>query len=126
MQDFQHRKKVRRKLYSRNAVIVLGLVTLLIVRGAYGVLKKEHQSALALTDAELQLKTAQANQATLASNVALLHTDAGVEQEIREKYSVVKAGESVAIIVDNDEATTTPIIHKTIWQKIGDWFKNIF
>lgn len=127
MQDFQQRKKVRRKLYSRNAVIILAIVTIFLVRGAYEVMQKKHQSEVALLDAQSELKEAQAHEAELAADRGLLDSDAGVEREIREKYSVAKPGEHVAIIVDTAPTTTaTTTQPESVWTKIGNWFKKVF
>ena len=42
----------------------------------------------------------------LVSNIEYLKTDDGVESEIRNKFRLVKQGESVAVII-NDEASST-------------------
>jgi cell division protein FtsB len=59
----------------------------------------------------------------LKADVATLSTERGVEEEIREKYPLVKEGEELIVLVDmkksgvrNQEPES-----KTIWQYFKEW-----
>ena len=127
MQDFQQRKKIRKTLYSRNVVLLLGVITILIARGALGVVFKDIESRKNLEVAQAEIAIAQAKNDELSRHIAHLGTEAGIESEIRQKYSVSKEGEEVAVIV-NPSATTTTIqkAKEGVWNSFVSWITNIW
>lgn len=60
----------------------------------------------------------------LAQSIDYLKTEQGIEAEIRSKFRVVKDGESVAVIVDDDKPTTTIVASSSpsLWQKFTGFF----
>jgi len=68
---------------------------------------------------ELRLRTEELN-----DKIDRLNTTAGVEEEIRLKFNVVKEEENMVVIVEDDSsgsATTSPKLG--FWQKILNIFK---
>lgn len=127
MKDFQQRKKVRRVLYSRNVIIVLSIITILLVRGAFGVMQKNIESKKNVVLLNTQLEDARVKNQELTKNIAILSTEEGVESEIRQKFSVSKDGEQVAVIVDpkpvpGDEKADTG----GLWVSVKSWFSGLF
>ena len=61
----------------------------------------------------------------LEDSLEKLKTKEGVEFEIRKKLNVAEAGESVAIIVEEESIEVTPKLKISFWQKVKDFFKNI-
>lgn len=127
MKDFQQRKKVRKILYSRNVIIVLCVVTILLVRGAWGVMEKNLESKKNVVLLEDQLSEARKKNEELSKHIAILNTEEGVESEIRQKFSVSKEGEQVAVIIDPKPlAETGPVEKESIFVRIGNWFSKLF
>jgi cell division protein FtsB len=127
MQDFQRKKKIRKFIYSRNVVIVLAVVAILLLKGAVGVVSKMRLSESNLATLNAQLAEAQTRNQELNNQTASLSTTAGVEREIRQKFSVTKPGEEVAIVVD--PTVPKPVATSTqagFWGSIANWFGNIF
>jgi cell division protein FtsB len=62
----------------------------------------------------------------LKESIAKLGTPEGVNFEIRQKLNVAGAGESVAVIVDEQQPTSTPASQISAWQKIKVFFINLF
>lgn len=127
MKDFQQRKKVRRVLYSRNVIIVLSIITILLVRGAFGVMQKNIESKKNVALLNTQLEDARVKNQELTKNIAILSTEEGVESEIRQKFSVSKDGEQVAVIVDpkpvpRDEKAD----NGGLWGSVKSWFLGLF
>ena len=123
MKEFQGRR--RRFNYFWLVSILLAILIILLVKPVYQLSQKnrlvsaERQSLLEEV-AELKVR-----QAKLAVEVDRLVTDRGVEEEIREKFNVVKTGEKVISLVVPPASTSlaTPIISKPWWQIFLDWFK---
>lgn len=116
------KKNYKKFIYSPFTLFLLFLVLLVLFRALWGVYTKEQTSAQYLQKEQEQLASVISRQKELAQSVDYLKTDAGVEAEIRSKFRVVREGESVAVIIDNDAsatpqtlATTTP---KTFWQRM--------
>jgi cell division protein FtsB len=66
-----------------------------------------------------------AREKMLSAEIEKLKTVEGQEEEIREKYGLVKPSEEVIVVVDKDDITNTNSNHSDVsfWHKIKDWFK---
>ncbi|KKQ78211.1 MAG: hypothetical protein UT00_C0001G0096 [Parcubacteria group bacterium GW2011_GWA1_38_7] len=62
----------------------------------------------------------------LKESLEKLKTREGVEFEIRKKLNVATPGEGVAIIVDEEQSTTTSNQNISSWQKFKNFFSRIF
>lgn len=122
MLEFQEKRKIKKFIYSKITLFILLVLILLTLKATWGVytkysLTKENMEKSA-TNAEKLL----ARQDFLESEIDRLQTPAGVEQEIREKYGLVKEGEEVIVILpaeqDIDVKAEAP---KSWWQKMKFW-----
>lgn len=114
-------------MYSRNAVIALAIITVFLLKGVVGVIQKDIESRKNVALMEAELNAAKARNAELIKNIELLNTQAGVESEIRQKFSVSKEGEEVAVIVDTPKSSTTNTDEqKGFFGSIIDFFTHIF
>lgn len=127
MHEFQQKQKMRRILYSRNSLVVVAIITVLFLRGAWGVWQKQKESEAKLAETEAALVAAQNRQTTLTANIDRLNTQEGMEHEIRERFSVKKPGEDVILVVEPEQATTGEAFEsKSTWSKISAWFAGFF
>jgi cell division protein FtsB len=101
MLEFQQKRKVRKILYSRTALIVLCVVAAVFLRATWNVYEKERLSEEYVSQASAQLDKISAKKEAISSSVSALGTDKGIEAEIRRKFRVVKDGEQIAVIVDD-------------------------
>ena len=83
------------------------LVVLLIIfglgRANLNLLQKHSLAEGVKEETQLQLDDLESQKAQLQNNIEQLSTGEGIEEEIREKFRVVKDGEQLVIIVDNEE-----------------------
>lgn len=81
-----------------------------------------YQSERVVAGEELALKqeleTLLTRRHELTAEIASLSTDRGVEEEIRERYGVVKEGEKVINLVGEIATTTIPIAPDSWWQVV--------
>ncbi len=110
MPEFYKKKAYKKYLYSPVTLLLLFIILLVLLKALWGVYKKEELSAEYLLRQQNEYNKLQARQKDLAQAVEYLKTDKGIEAEIRSKFRVVKEGESVAVIVDNDASTTKTIL----------------
>lgn len=112
------------KKYAAFFALLLLLVTLSnSLRKAYNK-KAEAEEALALMQAELE--ALEARQAELGSSIESLGTPDGLALEMRRKLNVAGAGESVAIIVDDQKPEPEPEPERSAWQRFKDFVVGIF
>lgn len=117
MTEFNQKKAYKKVLYSPLVLFLLLCILLVLIKAFFGVYEKEKMSALKLSRQKAELEKALSRQKTLSDSVSYLKTDKGVEDEMRNKFRVVKDGEMVAVIIDDDSTTTTA----TSTQEKGFW-----
>lgn len=123
MKELQRRQKIRQIVYSWPSLALIGLLAFLLAKGAFGVMIKERQSAERLENLEGKSAELNKREAELSAEIARLSTERGVEEEIRDKFSVTKEGEYVAIIVDERrKATTTDM---STGERIRSWWQGL-
>ncbi|MSR71273.1 MAG: hypothetical protein EXS50_01185 [Candidatus Taylorbacteria bacterium] len=125
MLEFKEKRKRRKILSSPWLTALLLIIFIFGIQAVWKIYQKEQMSRSNLEQANRELTRLKVRYDTLTSGVNRLKTPAGVEEEIRNKFSVIKEGEQVAIIIDSvTVATSTPIAPspKSFWQKFLDLF----
>lgn len=103
-------------------VLVLGL----LINSVSKVYKKKKEAERALVRMENQAAELKERDEFLRDSLEKLSTEEGIEFEIRKKLNVAEVGESVAIIVEEKLATSTPTAKISPWQKFKNFFTDIF
>lgn len=123
MFDFQQKNKLKRIFYSP---IVVGIFIVLAVYALYStwsVYSKMVQSRKDMEKSQKALLILATKNSQLDSEIGELQTNEGVEKEIRSKFGVAKSGESVAVIVaDNSASTSINTTSLSLWSKIKQFF----
>jgi hypothetical protein len=125
MAEFEERKKFWRIFYSPLAFIILLIVLLFAARAMWRVYGHERTSAQDRERIEKELAAVSQRVTALKDQVEALDTAKGMEDEIRTKFNVTKAGEKVAVIVDGTgtvSTTTTPVAEESWWRKFVGFF----
>jgi len=92
-----------------NPLMMLIALALLffLARAAWNVHKSADSVSVKLSQAQAEEEKLKAEQSDLSAQVYKLSTPSGLESELRTKYRAVKEGESVAVIVNDDQATSS-------------------
>ncbi|MBX4210641.1 septum formation initiator family protein [Candidatus Parcubacteria bacterium] len=125
MLEFKQKQQFKRRLYSRSVLIVLVIIGLFFGQATWGIYKKKHDSELKADQAIAELKALKERQKELSLDVQKLNTDRGVEEEIRDKFSVTKPNEHMVVIVDNKNTALPPLPKQSFFQKIWSWIKSL-
>jgi cell division protein FtsB len=127
MRELQQKQKIKKRIYSIPALILLFIFTILAIHGAYDVVMKDRESAQYVKDLNNKLTDLSSREAQLKTEIARLNTDEGVNTVIKEKFSVSEPGEHVAIIVDQSQASTsTPTDNLNWFQKLWRGFLSLW
>lgn len=125
MIEYQKKKKVKRMLYSPIVLLLLAIIFVILFRSLWSVYKKEKVSDENLSKERIELEKLSLREKSLASALEYLKTEQGIESEIRSRFRLVKEGEQVAVIVD-EEATDTQeqasTTNRGFWYRIFHWF----
>ena len=126
MQDFAKRRSMGRLLKSFGGALILLVLTVLAVRAAWGMYGKFAEAAQSDALSQKQLASLEQQQVQVAASVTAFSSERGIEEQIRERYGVVKPGEGQIQIV-RDAATTTaqnprePNLFIRAWQALFGW-----
>lgn len=129
MRDFRKRMIIRSVIYSPLTAGILIILTFFVLQATVKIFntyletKKKYGEALN-TFAELK-----GREENLKERIQMLTTERGVEEEIRNKFGLIKEGEEVVIIVEPPASTATGSTKEergtSFWDTLGS-FLNIF
>jgi len=128
MAQFQKDKVWKRVLYSKPTIIALAVLTLFFAYNVTGIIAKSRETDKNLGTALSELDSLKSKQASLQSSLDTLSTPAGVDDAIREKYRVVKGGEGLVVIVNDQNkngtaaAANAPAAEHGFWNFIKSMF----
>jgi cell division protein FtsB len=86
--------------------LMLFLLSVVVVRAAWGMYDTFKVAADARASTEGQLATLKASETRLSAAVSAFETPQGIEHEIRERFGVAKPGEAEIQIVRDGASTT--------------------
>jgi cell division protein FtsB len=122
--DFQQKRTVRRIIYSKFTIFVLLVLVIVFSRSVWNIYKKEKFSRESLSVVERKYEDMSSRKKYLEGQIQKLNTEDGIEEEIRDKFSVKKEGEISVLIIDNSSSSKKieMISEKSLWQKFLDVF----
>ncbi|MCR4330390.1 MAG: septum formation initiator family protein [Patescibacteria group bacterium] len=119
MLDFQQKKKLRKAMYSKGVLLVLGIIVLFLGNATWNVYQKYSEARGNEENVLNELRKLQERESDLSADIERLNTQRGVEEELRKRFGVAKEGEEVMIIVEpvvSDEGSIDDGV-----QKEGFW-----
>ncbi|MGB2580304.1 MAG: hypothetical protein WBC83_01260 [Minisyncoccia bacterium] len=125
MIPFQERKKIRRIMYSKVSLLVLFVILLIVGKGAWNVYKK---AEIARSERDIALRyitQLETRNADMQSSLEHFKNNSGIEEEVRQKYTVARPGEEIVVVVDDDvkKGKNSEVVDKkSLWQHIIDFF----
>jgi cell division protein FtsB len=116
MFDFHEKRKIRRVVYSKFFITGIFIVTGFILMSAYERFIIEREMALKLSDRVNVLEQLEMRASSLETRVEHLRNERGIEEELRNRFDVIKEGEQVVVIIDDETKDTgepTPVMLKS-------------
>ena len=106
--------------------LLLLLVFGFLFNSVLGVYKKKKVAEKALNHMKAEVATLQKRDQSLKESIARMATQEGLSFEIRKKLNVAGVGESVAVIVEEQQPPSVPSTSTSSWQKFKDFFVWLF
>ena len=124
MLEFQEKRKIWRILYSKVTLFILIILIVFLANSIWNLYKKQDLTKDNLGKTASSLDSLLVREKMLSSEIERLKIESGIEEEIREKYGLVKPGEEVIVVVDESESKNSNPTSSEVgfWQKIVNWF----
>lgn len=103
MFDFHEKRKIRSIVYSKPVVAFLMIVTIVLSFSVYHRYTVAEEMKHKLNVREDELHELEQRAEVLESKVQYLRDERGIEEELRNRFDVVKDGEQVIILVDEPQ-----------------------
>lgn len=123
------RKKKRRFLYSWASIALLICIAFFLGYQTYELQKKRNVSLDKKMQASAELARYSKEEETLRSRIEELETPEGRERVIRERFNVVKDGEGVIYVIEEEQGIGANIIleketadEENVWQLLKSFF----
>ena len=124
MKSFQQKRGFRNIIHSRPVLVFLALLVLIFAWGVIGFMGKMQVTAENRKIAENKVAELQKQKMELSTETDRLNTKDGIEASIRDKFSVVKEGEGLIIVVDDKNAPDQfPKKNTGFFSFFTNWFK---
>jgi len=106
--------------------LVLFFILLVLLNSARKVYEKKKEAERALAQMKDSVVALEKRDQFLRDSIERMNTKEGIEFELRKKLNVAEAGESVAVIVEKEEKAPDENSSVSAWQKVKDFFANLF
>jgi len=115
MKNFQDKKGLRYIVHSWPVLILLGILLTLFAFGVFRFMVKMKETSKNRKIAELKVSELQKAKEERSYDIDNLKTEQGLEENIREKFGLVKEGEDLIIVIDSKENTNLDSETKQNW-----------
>ena len=111
-------------MYSKVTLVILLIIIFFLLKAVWGVYIKQDMAKDNLAKTAAVYNGLQNRKEMLSSEIDRLKTESGKEEEIREKFGLVKEGEEPRSVVDDPDKDSGPSSSPiSFWQKVLDWLK---
>lgn len=123
----EYQKKSTNSLWhSPLMLFVLFLFIILFIYNMIGIIGKVRDTNKKTAIVHAQIESLTKREAALSNDISRLKTDAGVEAALRDKYQLVKSGEKMVVIVDQEASVAQAVSEKTKGNSFLVFFRNLF
>jgi cell division protein FtsB len=115
MREFQERRRLKEFLHSRYAIGFLILIIILLANAVWGISAKYAKSKEIAERAKADLETLKEREASLNRSIEALNTQEGKERELRDRFGVVKEGERMIVLIEEEVKSEPAAPPKKSW-----------
>lgn len=127
MREYQQKHMFRTLVYSRVTLVILFLLIVLLLRSIVELNTKRMDVAKLRDDSTYERIELQKKVTTAQTQTDLINTKRGLEAYIRTTYPVVKKGEGVIVIYDDNKVPVSTVRkNMTMWEHVTIWWNNFF
>ena len=127
MREYQQKHMVRTLVYSRVTLVILFLLSVLLLRSIMELNSKRHDVAKLRDDSQKEVEELKRKVDKAQKETDSISTQRGFEAYVRTTYPVVKKGEGVIVIYDDNKVPVSTVRNQiTFLEQISIWLKKFF
>ncbi len=127
MREYQQKHMVRTLLYSRVTIVILFLLIVLLLRSIMELNNKRTDVAKLRNESAQERALLEQKVDIAKKETHMIGTERGFEAYVRTTYPVVKEGEGVIVIYDDEKSPVSTVREKvTVWEQLNIWWKQVF
>ncbi|MCX6753904.1 MAG: septum formation initiator family protein [Candidatus Nomurabacteria bacterium] len=107
-------------------LILLFCILVLFIYNIIGLMEKERETAKKKDIILANIETLRNRESILTTDINKLKTEDGIEETIRDKYQVVKEGEKMVTIVDEEKKNNVEVEAPVKDSSFLGWIKRLF
>jgi len=125
MNIFEQKRQIRRLMYSKIAMVGLFVVCGFLANGLFNIYGKARESMDRKNLSAQSLVRLQEREAKLQAEIERLDSRNGLEEELRNRYSLSKEGERVIVIIEDEDGTrvATTTEDSSLSERASTWIK---
>lgn len=117
---------IRTLLYSKVTVVILFLLIILLLRSVMELNDKRIEVSKLRTESEVERKELEDKVAKAQEKNTAIDTPRGFETYVRTTYPVVKQGEGVIVVYDENKSPVAPVrSDMNIWERLLIWWRGV-
>ena len=127
MREYQQKHILRTLAYSKVTLVILFLLIVLLLRSVMELNDKRIDVAKLRDDSLKERQELQKKVNIAQEQTDLISTQRGLDAYIRKTYPVVKKGEGVIVIYDDNKVPVSTVREDmTVWEHFMIWWNNFF
>lgn len=128
MLNLSSKRKLKKWFYSKFTLVFLIFLIVLMFAPVLNMYRSYSESREVLFVLQDSMESIVSQQTSLQGDIDYLKSDLGRESEIRRRFGTGKEGELMAFVVESEskEILEKEEEEKSSWQKLKNWFKEIF
>ncbi len=127
MREYQQKHIVRTLLYSRVTMVALFLLIVLLLRSIMELNDKRLEANIQRDETKNERMDLEVKVEKIRKQNEFINTERGFEEYVRTTYPVVKDGEGVIVIYDDESEAVSEVREKmTAWEKISVYWNSLF
>ncbi len=127
MREYQQKHMIRTLVYSKVTLVILFLLIVLLLRSIMELNNKRIDVAKLRNDSLKERQELQNKVDKAQAQTDLISTKRGFEAYVRTTYPVVKKGEGVIVIYDDNKIPVSTVREDmTVWEHLNIWWNNFF
>lgn len=112
-------------MYSKVSLLILFVILLIVGKGAWNVHKKAEIARAERNIALRYITQLETRNVEMLASLEHFKNDSGIEEEVRQKYTVARHGEEIVVVVDDDvkKGKNSEVVEKkSLWKRTMDFF----
>lgn len=127
MREYQQKHMMRTLVYSKVTLVILFLLIVLLLRSIMELNDKRIEVGKLRDDSAKEREELERKVDSAQKQTDDIVTERGFESYVRTTYPVVKKGEGVIVIYDDDKIPVSAVRNRvTVWERLSIWWKDVF